>query len=73
MTFLDRLLGRTGAHVLEQQELVKRAISLLEAGTPSDEVENELVHHGISRRQARRTIRHILEVRKQGLHLFERP
>jgi len=57
--------------VLEQQALAKRAIRLLDEGLSPEEVELDLVRHGTPERQARRTVKLVLQVRERGLHLFD--
>lgn len=73
MTFLDRLLGRGGGNVLEQQELTKRAIRLLADGLSPAETENDLIRTGTPPRVAHRTVKLVLEVRDKGVHLFDPP
>ena len=73
MTFWDRLLGRTGGNVLEQQEETRRIIRLLQEGLTPEEVERELVERGVPARRAHRRVRLVMKVRRQGVHLFDPP
>ena len=73
MTFLDRLLGRGGDDVLEQQEQTRRIIRLLQEELTPEEVVHDLVRQGVPARRAHRRVRLVLKVQQQGVHLFDPP
>jgi hypothetical protein len=73
VSFLDRLLGRGGGDVIEQQEETRRIIRLLQEGLTPEEVEHDLVRQGMPPRQAHRRVQLVLKVRRQGVHLFDPP
>ncbi len=73
MTFLDRLLGRGGDDVLEQQEQARRIIRLLQEELTPEEVVHDLVRQGVPARRARRRVQLVLKVQQQGVHLFDPP
>jgi len=73
MSFLDRMLGRGGGDVLEQQEETRRIIRQLQEGLSPEEVEHDLVRRGVPARQAHRRVQLVLRVRRRGVHLFDPP
>ncbi len=73
MTLLDRLLGRGGGDLLDQQEETRRIIRLLQEELTPEEVLHDLVRQGVSVRQARRRVQLVLKVQRQGVHLFDSP
>ena len=73
MTFLDRLLGRGGGDLLEQQEETRRIIRLLQEELTPEEVVHDFVRQGVSVRQARRRVQLVLKVQRQGCTCSTRP
>ena len=73
MTFLNRLLGRGGDYVLEQQEQACRIIRLLQEELTPEEVVHDLVRQGVPARRAHRRVKLVLKVQQQGVHLFDPP
>ena len=73
MTLLDRLLGRGGDDVLEQQEQSRRIIRLLQEELTPEEVVHDMVRQGVPARRAHRLVQLVLKVQRQGVHLFDSP